>query len=106
MPGRIGSRPAIVWTIKHLVSPIDRLIVRLSGGRLPPISAIAVPTLLLTTVGRRSGQARTTPLVCIHDSGNYVVANARPAGERRNPWVLNLRASGQRGCECGDASSM
>jgi len=23
------------------------------------------------------------------------VGNARPAGERRNPWVTNLRAAGQ-----------
>ena len=54
-----------------------------------------VPTLLLTTVGRRSGKERTTPLVYVRDGDRFVVANARPAGERRNPWVLNLRAAGK-----------
>lgn len=92
---RMGSHPIFVWAVKHLVSPLDRLVVRISGGRIRPPSSLAVPTLLLTTVGRRSGEERTTPLVYVRDDDRFVVANARPAGERRNPWVLNLRASGQ-----------
>ncbi len=93
--GQIGSHPAAVWAVKHVISPLDRLIVRISGGRLPPASSLAVPTLLLTTRGRRSGQERTIPLVYVGDGEGYVVANARPSGERRNPWVSNLRAVGQ-----------
>ena len=91
---RWGSQPLGLWTIKHLVSPIDRFVVRMSGGRLPPPSGLAVPTLLLTVVGRRSGEERTVPLVFVRDGERYVVGNARLAGERRNPWVLNLRAAG------------
>jgi deazaflavin-dependent oxidoreductase (nitroreductase family) len=48
----------------------------------------------MTTIGRRSGRERTIPLVYIRDGENYLVANARPAGERKNPWVLNLRTAG------------
>lgn len=91
--GRIGSHRAAVWAVKNLVSPLDRFIVRVSRGRMPPPSSLAVPTLLLTTVGRRSGQDRTIPLVYVREGDRYIVANARPAGERRNPWVLNLRAA-------------
>ena len=91
----LGSHPVAVWAIKHLVSPLYRLVVKVSRGRLAPPSSIAVPTLLLTTRGRVSDQERTIPLVCISDGGRFVVANARPAGERRNPWVANLRAAGQ-----------
>ena len=91
--GRMSSRPVAVWAVKHLVSPLDRFIVRVSRGRLAPPSSIAVPTLLLTTIGRRSGQERTTPLIYVRDGDRYIVANARPAGERRNPWALNLRAA-------------
>jgi deazaflavin-dependent oxidoreductase (nitroreductase family) len=90
----LGSRPFVVWLIKHLVSPLDRFVVRVSGGRWRPPSRFFVPTLLLTTVGRRSGVERTVPLVYVRDGERFVVANARPAGERRNPWVLNLRAAG------------
>ncbi|MEE8331039.1 MAG: nitroreductase/quinone reductase family protein [Acidimicrobiia bacterium] len=82
-----------MWAIKHVVSPLDRLIGRISRGRLPPLSSLVVPTLLLTTVGRRSGQERTIPLVYVRDGNRFLVANARPAGERDNPWVLNLRAA-------------
>jgi deazaflavin-dependent oxidoreductase (nitroreductase family) len=56
---------------------------------------MAVPTLLLTTTGRRTGELRTTPLVYVRRGDDYLVANARPQGERRNPWVLNLEASGR-----------
>jgi len=56
---------------------------------------MVVPTLLLTTRGRRSGQERTIPLVYVRDGERYVGANARPADERPNPSVSNLRAAGQ-----------
>lgn len=91
--GRSGSRPSFVWLIKHVVSPLDRLVLEVGRGRVRPPSSLAVPTLLLTTVGRRSGRDRTIPLVYVRDEGGFIVANARPAGERRNPWVLNLRAA-------------
>lgn len=91
----VGSHPLAVWVVKHLVSPLDRFVVRLSGGRLAPPSSIAVPTLLLTTRGRVTGQERTIPLVYVTDGRWFIVANARPAGERRNPWVSNLRAASQ-----------
>lgn len=93
LPSAIGSNPLFVWLVKHLVSPVDRLVVRLSRGRLAPPSSVVVPTLLLTTVGRSSGEERTVPLVCLAGVDHFVVANARPAGERRNPWVVNLRAN-------------
>ncbi len=63
---------------------------RLVGGGMRPRPR---PTILLTTVGRRTGQERTTPLVYVKDGSDYIVCNARPAGERRNPWVYNLRAA-------------
>jgi deazaflavin-dependent oxidoreductase (nitroreductase family) len=89
----VGSHPAALWIIKHVVSPLDRLVSRSSGGRVPPLSTLVVPTLLLTTVGRRSGRDRTVPLVYLREGSDFLVANARPAGERTNPWVLNLRAA-------------
>ena len=91
----LGSNPLIVWAIKHIASPIDRLVMKVGRGRLPPPTSWFVPTLLLTTVGRKSGIKRTTPLIYVPNGAGYIVANARPAGEGRNPWVLNLRASGQ-----------
>jgi len=90
----VGSDPIVVWAIKHLASPIDRLIMRVGRGRIPTLTSLAVPTLLLTTVGRITGLERTTPLVFVPDGDRFIVANACPAGEGRKPWILNLRAAG------------
>lgn len=79
--GWIGSHPLVVWAVKHIMSPLDQTIVRVSHGRIPPLSSFALPTLLLTTVGRRSGQDRTVPLVYVREGGAFVVANARPASD-------------------------
>ncbi len=68
-----------------------RAVYRLTGGRL--LGRVAgMPVLLLTTTGRRSGQARTTPLTYFED-GNELVVVASNGGEDRPPaWWLNLRA--------------
>lgn len=91
---RHGSHPAAVWAIKHVISPLDRIVVKLFRGRVPQPSSFALPTLLLTTVGRTTGLERTIPLVFVRDDECFIVANSRPAGERSNPWVANLRAAG------------
>ena len=48
------------------------------------------PTLLLTTTGRRSGEARTTPLIFGRDGDDYLVV-ASVGGMPTHPaWYLNL----------------
>ncbi|MBL7497237.1 nitroreductase family deazaflavin-dependent oxidoreductase [Frankia sp. CNm7] len=51
-----------------------------------------VPTLLLTTTGRRSGQPRRTALIYGQDGGDYVIV-ASVGGAPKHPlWYLNLTA--------------
>ncbi len=51
-----------------------------------------LPVLLLTTTGRRSGEARTRALMYLPKGDRYVVI-ASYLGEPRHPdWWLNLRA--------------
>jgi deazaflavin-dependent oxidoreductase (nitroreductase family) len=53
------------------------------------------PTLLLTTLGRRSGQPRRQALIYGRDGGNYVVV-ASKGGAPANPlWYENLVAHPQ-----------
>lgn len=50
------------------------------------------PCLLLTTKGRKSGEARTTPLIYGRDGDNYIVI-ASTGGRPKHPgWYLNLDA--------------
>jgi F420H(2)-dependent quinone reductase len=80
-----------VLAIGRIVSPLQRQLYRRTGGRLSLTGR--APVLLLTTTGRRSGQARTVPLFYLRDGGRLVICNVDPGFERPNPWVLNLRAA-------------
>jgi F420H(2)-dependent quinone reductase len=87
---RMGSTRAGVWVIGKLISPFQRWVIRATGGR---VTLTRKPLLLLTAVGRRSGQPRTIPLLYLRDEDNLIVCNVRPPWERRNPWPLNVRAN-------------
>lgn len=84
-----NSRRALrTWLVKHVVSPMDRVSFRLAGGRLR--LTIGRPVFLLSTVGRRTGEVRSTPVFYVLDRSDFVVCNVRPPGERPNPWPPNL----------------
>lgn len=74
-----------------MVSPLDRWLHQVSAGRVRLSGSR--PVLLLTTIGRRSGQRRVTPVFYLRDHDRLVVCNVRPAGERPNPWPRNLEAT-------------
>jgi deazaflavin-dependent oxidoreductase (nitroreductase family) len=76
------------WLVKHVVSPMDRVSFRLTGGRLR--LTIGRPFLLLSTLGRRTGQVRSTPVFYLRDGADLVVCNVRPPGQRTSPWPQNL----------------
>jgi deazaflavin-dependent oxidoreductase (nitroreductase family) len=60
--------------------------------------------VLLTTIGRRTGEARTTPMM-FHRDGDRVLVIASGAGAPRHPdWYLNLVANPEVTAEVGDES--
>ena len=63
---------------------------RVSNGRVGGRFRGA-PVLLLTTIGRKTGRKRTTPLLFARD-GNRLVVVASNGGRTRHPsWWTNLR---------------
>lgn len=48
------------------------------------------PLLLLTTVGARSGEPRTTPLVYTVDDGRMVIIASKNGAPTHPAWYLNL----------------
>ena len=50
-----------------------------------------VPTLLLTTVGRKSGKTLTLPLIFGHFGTDYVVVASKGGAPTHPAWYLNLR---------------
>jgi deazaflavin-dependent oxidoreductase (nitroreductase family) len=49
-------------------------------------------TLLLTTKGRKSGKARTTPLIYGTSGDRYLVVASKGGSRRAPAWYLNLEA--------------
>jgi deazaflavin-dependent oxidoreductase (nitroreductase family) len=72
--------------------PVDRVVGRLSRGRLVALGLGDLPSFLLTTVGRHSGELRTVPLLYLPDGDDYVVIGSN-FGQRHHPaWSANLLA--------------
>jgi deazaflavin-dependent oxidoreductase (nitroreductase family) len=88
---RLGHQPWFAALGRRLV-PIDRWLLKRSGGRFAITGQHELPSLLLTTVGRRSGQPRTTPLLYVTVDDGYVVV-ASNWGQAHHPaWSGNLLA--------------
>jgi deazaflavin-dependent oxidoreductase (nitroreductase family) len=51
-----------------------------------------VPILLLTTTGRKTGLARTTPLIFGRDGDDYLVVASQGGAPTHPLWFLNLQA--------------
>ncbi|MHB2016788.1 MAG: nitroreductase family deazaflavin-dependent oxidoreductase [Candidatus Xenobia bacterium] len=77
-----------------IFSRFNAFLYRLSHGRLGA-SLAGAPVLLLTVVGRKSGQPRTVPLLYLRDAERYVVV-ASKGGDPKDPdWWLNLKKTPQ-----------
>ena len=70
-----------------------------------------VPTLLLTTTGRHTGEARTTPLIYgkVEGADRYVIVASRGGASHHPSWYLNLVETPavqlRVGTECFDATA-
>ncbi|MCR2784629.1 MULTISPECIES: nitroreductase family deazaflavin-dependent oxidoreductase [unclassified Microbacterium] len=70
----------------------ERFLARVSGGRLI-VSGILVPSLVLHTIGAKSGQPRETQLMYTPDGrGGAIVAGTSFARDAHPAWTANLAA--------------
>jgi deazaflavin-dependent oxidoreductase (nitroreductase family) len=58
-----------------------------------------VTSLLLTTVGRRSGEKRTSPLFYDTAGDAYIIIGSKGGADTQPNWYLNLRANPKRKCK-------
>jgi deazaflavin-dependent oxidoreductase (nitroreductase family) len=94
---RLGRTAWFTWLSINLLVPMDRFVYRRSGGRFSLLhfgrARAVLPTLLLTTTGRKSRAPRTTPVLYMEDGGSIVVM-ASNFGQQRHPaWSGNLLAN-------------
>ncbi|GAB93254.1 nitroreductase family deazaflavin-dependent oxidoreductase [Gordonia rhizosphera] len=94
-----GLDSAVVASLIKVGSRLNTRLYRATGGRLGNRWRVGAgfrnpaPVCLLTTIGRRSGEARTAPLIYLRTDDAFVLV-ASQGGLPTNPaWYLNLVAN-------------
>jgi deazaflavin-dependent oxidoreductase (nitroreductase family) len=86
---RLGGQP---WLPK-LSGPIvrvDKLLQQLTGRRITLLTLSGIPELMLTVPDRRTGEPRSSPLVCAPHEHGWVVAGSNWGQDTPPHWVDNL----------------
>jgi deazaflavin-dependent oxidoreductase (nitroreductase family) len=89
---RLGGQDWLPRFAKYVVA-LDRFLQWVTRGRVTLTGLAGLHSLMLTSVGRRSGLPRTTPLLYVPYRGSLLVAGSNWGGTNRPAWVLNLEAN-------------
>ncbi|MBG0833175.1 nitroreductase family deazaflavin-dependent oxidoreductase [Planomonospora sp. ID67723] len=82
------------WVARHIRSYVE------SDGAKGHLYQ-GIPTLLLTTRGRRSGKLRRTALIYGRDGDRYLVVASNGGSENHPAWYLNLADDPHVGVQVG-----
>jgi deazaflavin-dependent oxidoreductase (nitroreductase family) len=87
-----SSRPG-AWFFSKTLHHIDRIVLRLSRGRVTVPRVLAgLPVVTLATTGARTGERRQVPLVGVPSGDDLAVIGTR-FGQASTPgWYFNLQA--------------
>ena len=95
---RVGNRGYdLLWgTVLRTTTRVHKLLDKVSGGRLGHHFIGGQQIIWVTTLGRKSGEWRRTPLMAVHEDDDparpWVITGSN-AGQAAVPgWVFNVRA--------------
>jgi deazaflavin-dependent oxidoreductase (nitroreductase family) len=74
------------------LAPLDRRLYQLTRGRWSVLGRHGLPSLLITTTGRKSGLPRTQPLLYAIDGGGYIEVGSNWGQAHHPAWSANLLA--------------
>jgi deazaflavin-dependent oxidoreductase (nitroreductase family) len=80
--------------VSRPVTTFNRWLIRRSGGRLGG-GGLGMDVILVTTRGRRSGEARTVPLGAIRHGADWIVIGSNAGHDKAPAWALNMRADAE-----------
>jgi deazaflavin-dependent oxidoreductase (nitroreductase family) len=87
----LGTKPWLMRTAGAVVWA-DKKLHRVFGGRVSLVALAGLPSLRLTTTGRRSGLPRSTNLLYYPHDGEFVLTGSNWGRPHDPAWALNLRA--------------
>ena len=88
---RLGARRWFARVGRALV-PVDRLVGRVTRGRVVALGLRELHCLMLTTTGRRSGRPRANPLLYAVEGDAFVVVGSNWGQAHHPAWSGNLLA--------------
>jgi deazaflavin-dependent oxidoreductase (nitroreductase family) len=90
---RIAATRAGAWFFARTLHHADRALLRLSRGQVSVPGVVAgLPVLTVTTIGARTGQRRSVPLIGV-PAGDDIAVIGTSFGQSRTPgWYHNMRA--------------
>jgi deazaflavin-dependent oxidoreductase (nitroreductase family) len=90
---RSAAMPPMSWLNARVLHHIDRLTYRLIRGRHTVSSWLSgLPVVILITIGAKSGQERSSPVLAVPDGDNLVVVASNWGQPHHPAWYHNLRA--------------
>jgi deazaflavin-dependent oxidoreductase (nitroreductase family) len=90
---RLTASRLVSCLLSGTLNPLDRLVLRLTGGRNTATRTLAgIPVLSVETTGARTGRRHAVTLLAIPYATGYILV-ATAFGSRRDPaWYHNLLA--------------
>ncbi len=88
----VASSPLGSRVIRLLV-PLDRRVLKATGGKYTLFGPTSLPELLLTTTGRKSGQPRLAALSYLRDGDRLLVLGSNFGQQHHPGWTANLLAN-------------
>jgi deazaflavin-dependent oxidoreductase (nitroreductase family) len=65
---------------------------RSAGAEANTLRDTGMPIIVITTIGRRTGALRKTPLMRVEHDGAYLLVGSMGGAPKNPVWVYNLRA--------------
>ena len=88
----VGTRPGLM-RLAGVVVAVDQRLHRVSRGRLSLVAIAGLPSLRLTSTGRRSGLARQNNLLYLPHGTEFVLTGSNWGRSNHPAWAYNLRAN-------------
>ncbi|MFQ6393564.1 nitroreductase family deazaflavin-dependent oxidoreductase [Nocardia sp. KC 131] len=82
------------WFIRK-ITPLDRALLERTDAKYTVLGPIGAPVILLTSIGRKSGEPRTQPLLYVHDGDTLYVIGSNFGRAEHPAWTGNLLANPQ-----------
>lgn len=93
--------PGIADRLLGAAGKVHTSVYRASGGKVLG-RMLGSEVLLLNTVGRKTGQERTTPLLYLQDGDGYAIVASKGGSPKHPAWYHNLNANPETTIEVGN----